>query len=196
MEFRASFFQPKYFVRFPLDVFEHLQIFLTRCFDGCLPFCCECTLTLFLGLHPASISGNLVTQALQFSSQLRGAWNVREMLPFSPAFTPNVKKSAGGALVNVEVLHYVDYVDGARIPLFDQICKHDLEGIVAKQKHAPYVTDREQSTCTKLGILAIRNGQDEKSYSNVSGAESQLLAGIRVPLRVWSWKRHEDEPAT
>jgi ATP-dependent DNA ligase len=38
---------------------------------------------------------------------------------------------------------YVDYVDGAGTPLFEQ---HDLEGIVAKQKHAPYVTEREQST--------------------------------------------------
>jgi ATP-dependent DNA ligase len=34
-------------------------------------------------------------------------------------------------------IQYVDYVHGAGIQLFDQICKHDLEGIVAKQKHAP-----------------------------------------------------------
>jgi bifunctional non-homologous end joining protein LigD len=43
-------------------------------------------------------------------------------------------------------IQYVDYVDGAGIPLFEQACQHDLEGIVAKQKHAPYVTDREAST--------------------------------------------------
>src|ERR1700751_1598658 len=45
---------------------------------------------------------------------------------------------------------YVDYVDGAGIPLFDQICKRDLEGIVAKQKYAPYVTDKEASTWFKI----------------------------------------------
>jgi bifunctional non-homologous end joining protein LigD len=43
-------------------------------------------------------------------------------------------------------IQYVDYVDGRGVPLFDQVCKHDLEGIVAKQKHSPYVTDRETST--------------------------------------------------
>ena len=47
-------------------------------------------------------------------------------------------------------IQYVDYVDGAGIPLFNQICKHDLEGIVAKQKSAPYVTEREHSTWFKI----------------------------------------------
>jgi bifunctional non-homologous end joining protein LigD len=43
-------------------------------------------------------------------------------------------------------IQYVDYVDGAGIPVFEQICKLDLEGIVAKQKYAPYVNDRDAST--------------------------------------------------
>src|SRR5947208_8920738 len=47
-------------------------------------------------------------------------------------------------------IQYVDYVDGAGIPLFNQICKHDLEGIVAKQKSAPYVTERDHSTWFKI----------------------------------------------
>jgi ATP-dependent DNA ligase len=47
-------------------------------------------------------------------------------------------------------IQYVDYVDGAGIPLFEQICKLDLECIVAKQKHGPYVTDREASTWYKI----------------------------------------------
>ena len=47
-------------------------------------------------------------------------------------------------------LQYVDYVDGAGIPLFEQVCRLDLEGIVAKQKFAPYVADREQSTWFKI----------------------------------------------
>ena len=59
-------------------------------------------------------------------------------------------------------IEYVDYVDGVGIPLFEQICKHDLEGIVAKQKHAPYVTDREASTWFK-----IRNPK----YSQWAGRE-------------------------
>src|ERR1700751_6260657 len=47
-------------------------------------------------------------------------------------------------------IQYVDYVDGEGMPLFDQICKHDLEGIVAKQKHAHCVTDREATTWFKV----------------------------------------------
>jgi bifunctional non-homologous end joining protein LigD len=43
-------------------------------------------------------------------------------------------------------IQYVDYVDGAGVPLFEQICKRDLEGIVAKKKYAPYVIDKEAST--------------------------------------------------
>ena len=43
-------------------------------------------------------------------------------------------------------IQYVDYVDGTGVQNFEQACQHDLEGIVAKQKYAPYVTDREQST--------------------------------------------------
>ena len=57
---------------------------------------------------------------------------------------------------------YVDYVDGAGIPLFEQICKRDLEGIVAKEKYAPYVADKEASTWFK-----IRNPR----YSQWAGRE-------------------------
>ena len=34
-------------------------------------------------------------------------------------------------------IQHVDYVNGAGIPLFEQVCRLDLEGIVAKQKYAP-----------------------------------------------------------
>ena len=34
--------------------------------------------------------------------------------------------------------------------LFQRVCELDLEGIVAKQKSAPYVTEREQSTWFKI----------------------------------------------
>jgi bifunctional non-homologous end joining protein LigD len=43
-------------------------------------------------------------------------------------------------------IQYVDYIDGRGVPLFEQICRLDLEGVVAKQKYAPYVTDRDAST--------------------------------------------------
>jgi ATP-dependent DNA ligase len=45
---------------------------------------------------------------------------------------------------------YVDHIDGCGIELFRQACRWDLEGIVAKHKHAPYVTDREQTTWFKI----------------------------------------------
>ena len=34
--------------------------------------------------------------------------------------------------------------------LFERVCELDLEGIVAKQKFGPYVTDREHSTWFKI----------------------------------------------
>ena len=34
--------------------------------------------------------------------------------------------------------------------LFERVCELDLEGIVAKQKFGPYVTEREHSTWFKI----------------------------------------------
>jgi hypothetical protein len=74
-------------------------------------------------------------------------------------------------------IQYVDYVDDAGIPLFDQICKLDLEGIVAKQKYAPYVTDREASTWFK-----IRNPR----YSQWAGREKLFeRERSREPVAGW-----------
>ena len=47
-------------------------------------------------------------------------------------------------------LRYAEHVDGSGTALFERICELDLEGIVAKQKSAPYVTEREQSTWYKI----------------------------------------------
>ena len=47
-------------------------------------------------------------------------------------------------------LRNTDHVEGSGTALFQRICELDLEGIVAKQKHAPYVTDREASTWFKI----------------------------------------------
>src|SRR5215469_7659339 len=39
-------------------------------------------------------------------------------------------------------LRYVDHVDGSGKALFERVCQLDLEGIVAKQKFGPHVTER------------------------------------------------------
>jgi hypothetical protein len=48
------------------------------------------------------------------------------------------------------LLKYADYVEGSGIVLYDRICELDLEGIVAKLKCGPYVSDRESSTWFKV----------------------------------------------
>ena len=47
-------------------------------------------------------------------------------------------------------LRYVDHVDGFGKALFERVCELDLEGIVAKHKSGPYVTDRESTTWFKI----------------------------------------------
>jgi bifunctional non-homologous end joining protein LigD len=47
-------------------------------------------------------------------------------------------------------IRYVDHVDGCGVELFERVCKLDLEGIVAKHKLAPYVSEREHSTWLKI----------------------------------------------
>jgi bifunctional non-homologous end joining protein LigD len=74
-------------------------------------------------------------------------------------------------------IQYVDYVDGVGISLFEQACQHDLEGIVAKQKYAPYVTEREASTWFK-----IRNPH----YSQWAGREKLFeRERSREPVAGW-----------
>jgi hypothetical protein len=74
-------------------------------------------------------------------------------------------------------LRYADHVDGTGIPLFERVCKLDLEGIVAKQKHAPYVMEREHNTWFK-----IRN----PNYSQIIGRE-QLFERERGSEPVAGW---------
>jgi ATP-dependent DNA ligase len=33
---------------------------------------------------------------------------------------------------------YVDHIRRDRVALFEEICRHDLEGVIAKWAHAPY----------------------------------------------------------
>jgi ATP-dependent DNA ligase len=59
-------------------------------------------------------------------------------------------------------LRYTEQVEGSGTALFQRVCELDLEGIVAKQKFGPYVTEREHSTWFK-----IRN----TGYSQIVGRE-------------------------
>ena len=47
-------------------------------------------------------------------------------------------------------LKYTEYIDGCGVALFQRVCELDLEGVVAKQKSAPYVAEREHSTWYKI----------------------------------------------
>jgi bifunctional non-homologous end joining protein LigD len=47
-------------------------------------------------------------------------------------------------------MRYADHVEGNGIGLFELVCDRDLEGIVAKLKHGPYVHQREESTWLKI----------------------------------------------
>jgi len=60
-------------------------------------------------------------------------------------------------------LKYADHVDGSGIALYRRICDLDLEGIVAKLRSAPYVSDRESSTWIKIlnPKYSQREGREE-----------------------------------
>jgi len=45
---------------------------------------------------------------------------------------------------------YTEHVEGSGTALFQRVCELDLEGIVAKQKSAPYITERENSSWFKI----------------------------------------------
>jgi ATP-dependent DNA ligase len=47
-------------------------------------------------------------------------------------------------------LRYAEHVEGPGTALFRRVCELDLEGIVAKRKFGPYVTEREHSTWFKI----------------------------------------------
>jgi bifunctional non-homologous end joining protein LigD len=60
-------------------------------------------------------------------------------------------------------LRYCDHVDGSGTALFQRACQMDLEGIVAKEKSAPYVHSREETTWVKIlnPKYSQREGRDE-----------------------------------
>jgi bifunctional non-homologous end joining protein LigD len=68
-----------------------------------------------------------------------------------------LRRVIGGSL---GPLIFADHIEGSGIALFEKCCNLDLEGIVAKHKHAPY--DAQQTTWFK-----IRN----RNYSQMMGRE-------------------------
>jgi hypothetical protein len=72
-------------------------------------------------------------------------------------------------------IQYVDYVDGAGIPLFEQICKLDLEGIPSTNTHPMSVTERpalgskSDELVRRLWVLHRLKSQYAYRYQNASG---------------------------
>jgi len=64
---------------------------------------------------------------------------------------------------------YVSHMDGTGIELFSAACEHDLEGVVAKRKDAPYEASDERSAAW----AKIKNPQ----YSQIRGRHQLLTKG-------------------
>src|SRR5579862_9863762 len=63
----------------------------------------------------------------------------------------------------ISPLKYADHVDGSGKALFERVCKMDLEGIVAKERSAPYVQRGEETTWVKIlnPNYSQREGREE-----------------------------------
>lgn len=74
-------------------------------------------------------------------------------------------------------LLYCDHVEGDGLGLFRLACTHDLEGIVAKQKYAPYLPEQEKTW------FKVRN----HSYSQWVGREElfERERGGDPDVRLW-----------
>jgi len=59
-------------------------------------------------------------------------------------------------------MQYVEHIEQHGKALFDKVCKMDLEGMVAKYSHGPYITEAQQTTWFK-----IKN----RNYSQMEGRE-------------------------
>jgi bifunctional non-homologous end joining protein LigD len=60
-------------------------------------------------------------------------------------------------------VRYTEHVERSGTALFQRVCELDLEGIVAKHKIGPYVTEREHSTWFKIlnRRYSQKDGRDE-----------------------------------
>ena len=75
-------------------------------------------------------------------------------------------------------LRYAEHVDGSGTALFQRLCGLDLEGIIAKQKFGPYITEREQSTWFK--ILNRKYSQKDGKELFERERHSEPVAGWHV----------------
>ena len=82
------------------------------------------------------------------------------------------------ARVHPEVpIRYVEHIEGRGVPLFELVRALDVEGIVAKLRHGPYVSTREAS-----GWFKIKNRQ----YSQMRGREELFeRQRHREPVAGW-----------
>jgi len=64
---------------------------------------------------------------------------------------------------STSALKYADHINANGTALFQRVCKLDLEGIVAKQKFAPYIHSREETTWVKIlnPTYTQREGREE-----------------------------------
>ncbi len=81
--------------------------------------------------------------------------------PFAICYDNRTRRLLARSPANVP-LKYTEYIEGCGAALFQRVCELDLEGIVAKQKSTPYVTERDHSTWFK--IL-------NREYSQMQGRE-------------------------
>src|SRR5215831_12405399 len=84
-----------------------------------------------------------------------------------------------------EPLMYVDHVNQHGEALFQRVCKLDLEGIVAKLKSGPYVSEREKSTWRKIlnPSYSPRVGREELLERDRHREPVPGLAFLRVSVR-------------
>jgi bifunctional non-homologous end joining protein LigD len=75
-------------------------------------------------------------------------------------------------------LKYTEYIDGCGMALFHRVCELDLEGIVAKQKFGPYVTEGEHSTWFKILNREYSQKDGERNCSRGSDIRNLFRAGM------------------
>ncbi len=76
-------------------------------------------------------------------------------------------------------LRYAEHVERSGTALFQRVRELDLEGLVAKQKFGPYVTDRDSS----ISIGNTRRHRDVRNYSIATGTANLFPAGTRASWR-------------
>jgi ATP-dependent DNA ligase len=83
-------------------------------------------------------------------------------------------------------LKYADHVDGSGTALFEHVWKPDLEGVVAKQRSAPYISSREEwSTLQvfhgKVLTIVVRSSSTSSVYTGLQpGKGSTSVKGMWV----------------